>query len=165
MEVGDTVVAAPPIGVVFEQLQRRAALGGGPACAVRVRIADQDVRGEGGIGLGIELVDDLYPDADGQIAPDILVGYADTYRASWSTAAGGSPLEWFEDNTDRWSGDHCIAHYHVPGILVTNRTVRLDDPNLTDLAPTVLGLYGIDAPPEMTGRNLFLEMDRGEDQD
>ena len=113
----------------------------------------------------VYIVDELYPDADPQIAPDILVGYADTYRASWATAEGGSPLELFEDNTDRWSGDHCIAHYHVPGILVTNRSVKLSDPNLTDLAPTVLGLYGIDAPPEMTGRNLFLETDRGEDQD
>ncbi|MEE8459660.1 MAG: hypothetical protein V3S08_07295, partial [Phycisphaerales bacterium] len=78
---------------------------------------------------------------------------------------GGSPHGLFEDNTDRWSGDHCIAHKLVPGILVTNRTVQLDDPNLTDLAPSVLGLFGIDPPDEMTGRNLFLETDRGEDQD
>ncbi len=113
----------------------------------------------------VYIVDELYPNADPAIAPDILVGYADTYRASWATAEGGSPLELFEDNTDRWSGDHCIAHYLVPGILVTNRTVALSDPNLTDLAPSILGLYGIDAPPAMTGRNLFLETDRGKDQD
>ena len=113
----------------------------------------------------VYIVDELYPGADPAIAPDILVGYADTYRASWATAEGGSPHGLFEDNTDRWSGDHCIAHRLVPGILVTNRAVRVDDPNLTDLAPSVLGLFGIDPPDEMTGRNLFLETDRGEDQD
>ncbi len=103
----------------------------------------------------VYVVDEHYPSADPALAPDILVGYADTYRASWSTAEGGSPLALLEDNTDRWSGDHCIAHQLVPGILVTNRTVQLDDPNLTDLAPTILSLYGIDAPPQMTGRVLF----------
>lgn len=113
----------------------------------------------------VYIVEEVYPDADPSIAPDILVGYADTYRASWATAEGGSPPGLFEDNTDRWSGDHCIAHQIVPGILVTNRKVRLDDPNLTDLAPSVLGLFGIAEPDGMTGRDLFLETDRGQDQD
>jgi predicted AlkP superfamily phosphohydrolase/phosphomutase len=103
----------------------------------------------------VYVVDDYYPNADRSIAPDILVGYADTYRASWATAEGGAPLELLEDNHDRWSGDHCIAHEIVPGILVTNQQVTIDDPNLTDLAPSVLSLYGIAAPAEMTGRALF----------
>ncbi len=60
-----------------------------------------------------------------------------------------------EDNEDRWSGDHCISHTLVPGILVTNHKVAVDDPALTDLAPTVLNLFGIDSPPQMTGRVLF----------
>jgi bisphosphoglycerate-independent phosphoglycerate mutase (AlkP superfamily) len=38
---------------------------------------------------------------------------------------------------------------------VTNQQVTIDDPNLTDLAPSVLSLYGIAAPAEMTGRALF----------
>ena len=103
----------------------------------------------------VYVVDDYYPNADRKIAPDILVGYADTYRASWATAEGGAPRELLEDNHDRWCGDHCIAHEIVPGILVTNQQVTLDDPNLTDLAPSILSLYGIDAPAEMTGRVLF----------
>jgi predicted AlkP superfamily phosphohydrolase/phosphomutase len=103
----------------------------------------------------VYVVDDYYPNADRNIAPDILVGYADTYRASWATAEGGAPLELLEDNRDRWCGDHCIAHEIVPGILVTNQQVTIDDPNLTDLAPSVLSLYGIPTPTEMTGRVLF----------
>ena len=83
------------------------------------------------------------------------MGYADTYRASWATAEGGSPLALVEDNEDRWCGDHCIDHEIVPGILVTNRAVTLDDPNLTDMAPSILSLYGIEAPEAMTGRVVF----------
>ncbi len=103
----------------------------------------------------VYVVDEYYPDGDREIAPDILVGYADTYRASWATAEGGAPLELLEDNQDRWSGDHCIAHKLVPGILLTNHQVTVDDPDLTDLAPTVLNLFGIESPPQMTGRVLF----------
>ncbi len=101
------------------------------------------------------VTDEYYPGADGRTAPDIIVGYADTYRASWATAVGGSPAELLEDNRDRWSGDHCIAHQLVPGILVANHKVTVADPDLTDLAPTILDLYGIEAPPQMTGRVLF----------
>jgi predicted AlkP superfamily phosphohydrolase/phosphomutase len=108
----------------------------------------------------VYVVDDYYPNADRNIAPDILVGYADTYRASWATAEGGAPLELLEDNHDRWCGDHCIAHEIVPGILVTNQQVTIDDPNLTDLAPSVLSLYGIAAPAEMTGRAVFASTTR-----
>ncbi len=103
----------------------------------------------------VYVADEYYPDGDREIAPDIIVGYADTYRASWATAEGGAPLTLLEDNDDRWSGDHCIAHELVPGILVTNHKVAVSDPDLTDLAPTVLNLFGIDSPPQMTGRVLF----------
>ncbi len=103
----------------------------------------------------IYLVDDIYPNADPAIAPDILVGYADGYRASWATAEGGMPFELFEDNLDRWSGDHCVAAHLVPGILVTNRKLRVEDPSLIDLAPTILVEFGVEPPPEMVGRSLF----------
>ena len=79
------------------------------------------------------------------------------YRGSWDTALGGTPAELIEDNDDRWSGDHCIAHQIVPGILVTNRDVAVNDPNLTDLAPTILSEFGIDKPAEMTGRVITMK--------
>lgn len=105
----------------------------------------------------VYIVGEYYPDADPDVAPDILVGYADNYRASWATAEGSMPQELLEDNHDRWSGDHCIAHTIVPGILLTNRKVVVDNPDLTDLAPTILSVFGIDAPAQMTGRVLFAE--------
>jgi predicted AlkP superfamily phosphohydrolase/phosphomutase len=100
-------------------------------------------------------VDEVYPGADPALAPDLLVGYADGYRASWATAEGRAPPDLVEDNLDRWSGDHCVADRLVPGILVTNRALRVRDPALVDLAPTILAEFGIAAPPRMEGRDLF----------
>ena len=54
-------------------------------------------------------------------APDLIVGYAPGYRASWETALGEAPPEVIVNNDDAWIGDHCIAAEAVPGILVTNR--------------------------------------------
>lgn len=93
-----------------------------------------------------------YPGADPLIAPDLLIGYARNYRAGWSTLLGGFSEEILEDNRDRWSGDHCIAAHLVPGILLSNRPILVDDPDLRDLAPTILALYGLESPQELSGR-------------
>lgn len=103
----------------------------------------------------IYYVAEEYPGADPQVAPDMLIGYARNYRGSWDTALGGMPTELLEDNKDRWSGDHCIAHYLVPGSLIANRRIVVDDPALTDLAPSILALYGIQKPDAMIGRAIF----------
>ncbi len=52
--------------------------------------------------------------------PDLVVGYNDGYRASWSTALGGVPLTVIEDNDKKWSGDHLIQPAIVPGVLFTS---------------------------------------------
>jgi predicted AlkP superfamily phosphohydrolase/phosphomutase len=93
-----------------------------------------------------------YPKADPRVAPDLLIGYARDYRASWATVLGGAPPALFEDNRDRWSGDHCVAAHLVPGVFFSNRPLVADDPRLTDVAPTVLRLLGVPPPPEMRGR-------------
>jgi len=43
----------------------------------------------------------------------------------------------------------------VPGILVTSHRLTVQDPTLTDLPVTILSLFGVDAPPQMTGRALW----------
>lgn len=103
----------------------------------------------------VYITDEIYPGADPRIAPDLLVGYAANYRASWPTATGGTSQRLIRDNRERWSGDHCIAAYLVPGILVTNRKVHAPTPTLIDIAPTILGRFGAAKPAEMTGRDLF----------
>ncbi len=90
-----------------------------------------------------------------QMGPDIIVGYGRGYRASWQTALGGAPPAILEDNTDAWIGDHCINAADVPGVLLSNHTLRAERPSLKDVTVTVLGAFGVGAGRGMTGRNVF----------
>ncbi|CAN7512134.1 alkaline phosphatase family protein [Mesorhizobium caraganae] len=53
-------------------------------------------------------------------SPDLVIGYASGYRASWQTALGQVPRDLVEDNLGKWSGDHTIDPSQVPGVLFTN---------------------------------------------
>jgi predicted AlkP superfamily phosphohydrolase/phosphomutase len=88
-------------------------------------------------------------------APDLIVGPAPGYRISWETALGETPPTVLEDNTDAWIGDHCIAAKAVPGVLLGNLRARVADPSLKDLPVTILGLFGVQAPAQMKGRDIY----------
>lgn len=90
-------------------------------------------------------------------APDLLVGYNHGYRNSWACATGRVTETIFEDNTRHWSGDHCVAPRLVPGVLFTNRTISVAAPKITDIAPTVLQLFGVPIPRHMQGQPLIQE--------
>ncbi len=85
--------------------------------------------------------------------PDIIVGYNWGYRSSWDSPLGEFPREVFVDNRDAWSGDHSVDYRHVPGVLISNRTITLDEPALYDLTVAVLDEYGVAKLPEMIGRD------------
>jgi predicted AlkP superfamily phosphohydrolase/phosphomutase len=89
------------------------------------------------------------------LGPDITVGYAVGYRASWGAAQGQVCGPAMEDNTRRWSGDHCLDPDLVPGILLADRSLPRDDASIVDLAPTILELFGVRAPGYMQGRSLL----------
>ncbi len=74
---------------------------------------------------------------------------------SWDAAIGKCGPEVFCDNTKAWSGDHCIHPDLVPGVLFSNRKLNLDDPDIVDLAPTALDLFGIEKPAYMDGKSLL----------
>jgi predicted AlkP superfamily phosphohydrolase/phosphomutase len=63
---------------------------------------------------------DVYVGDQAENAPDLVIGYAEGYRASWQTALGGVPVPLVEDNLRNWSGDHCVEPALVPGILFTS---------------------------------------------
>ncbi len=89
-------------------------------------------------------------------APDLIIGYARGYRASWETALGKFPTgSLLRANDDAWSGDHCMAAEEVPGSLFANRPIKLADPKLFDLPVTILELFGVPRPKDMIGRNIF----------
>jgi predicted AlkP superfamily phosphohydrolase/phosphomutase len=88
-------------------------------------------------------------------APDIIVGYNKSYRASWATPLGRVPKQLFEDNLDRWGADHCMDPESLPGILLTNRKTGAQQPSLCDLTATILDVFGIQKPPEMIGNSIL----------
>ena len=88
-------------------------------------------------------------------APDLFMGYKRGYRNSWDCATGACPAEVFSDNTKSWSGDHCIDPREVPGVLFSDTPINTDTPNLMDLGPTALKLFGTDVPANMQGKPLF----------
>ncbi|MDP6963554.1 MAG: alkaline phosphatase family protein, partial [Planctomycetota bacterium] len=88
-------------------------------------------------------------------APDLFMGYKRGYRNSWDCATGACPPEVFSDNTKSWSGDHCIDPREVPGVLFSDTKINTDTPNLMDLGPTALKLFGTDVPSNMQGKPLL----------
>jgi predicted AlkP superfamily phosphohydrolase/phosphomutase len=93
-------------------------------------------------------------------APDMIVGYNAGYRVSWDCATGIVAGAVFADNLKAWSGDHCVDPKLVPGVFFCNHGIDVEEPALVDIAPTALGLFGIDAPPYMEGRSLFADPSR-----
>jgi len=83
-----------------------------------------------------------------EIGPDLIVGYAKGTRGSNESALGKVPPEIFMDNTEEWSGDHCMDPNSVPGILFTSRPLKKPVARLQDLAAAILAEFGIeDFPP------------------
>jgi predicted AlkP superfamily phosphohydrolase/phosphomutase len=65
--------------------------------------------------------------------PDLIVGYAPGYRASWETGLGQTPRTILEDNNDAWIADHCINAADVPGVLFTSFPFPVANPGLADV--------------------------------
>ena len=86
------------------------------------------------------------------IAPDLLVGYGDGYRASWDSVMGKVTGQIFEDNLKAWSGDHCIDPRLVPGVLFSSHKIADDKPPIVDVAPTILKLFGLGVPGHFDGK-------------
>jgi predicted AlkP superfamily phosphohydrolase/phosphomutase len=99
--------------------------------------------------------DRIYRGGATALAPDLVIGYARGYRASWATTLGGFTDEILLDNDQAWSADHCADALEVPGVLFCNRAIDAEAPSLVDLAPTILGEFGLPAGREMEGRPLF----------
>jgi len=116
----------------------------------------RDVDG-GSVVDRVDVAEDLYPNADPSIAPDLIVGYSDGYRASWETVLGSMPSELLVDNMDRWSGTHLISADLIPGMLICNREITVAEPTISDVGPTILSEFSVPLPAEMTGRSLLKE--------
>jgi predicted AlkP superfamily phosphohydrolase/phosphomutase len=98
---------------------------------------------------------EVYQGPYSQQGPDLVVGYNRGYRAGWQTILGNFPADVLEDNSNPWSGDHCIDFTLVPGVLLSNRAIAAPNPALTDIAPTIFAEFGIAKPSSMMGHSVF----------
>jgi predicted AlkP superfamily phosphohydrolase/phosphomutase len=104
----------------------------------------------------ISSVTETNPSRDNQpIAPDLIIGYSSGYRASWQTALGEAPEGLVVDNDDAWIADHCIDPTQVPAVLFTTRQIHDNAPRLKDLPVSLLALYGVARPSQMTGQSIY----------
>jgi len=103
----------------------------------------------------IDLAGEVYQGPYAHQGPDLIVGYNRGYRAGWQTILGNFPADVFEDNSNPWSGDHCMDYTLVPGVLLSNRPIHIASPSLTDIAPTIFAEFGIPKPGSMMGHSVF----------
>jgi predicted AlkP superfamily phosphohydrolase/phosphomutase len=101
------------------------------------------------------LAKDVYTGANVGQAPDIVLGFNRGFRISWQSPLGGFPREVFEDNTQKWSGDHMAAPDVLPGIVFANRAIAAETPALYDLTATVLATFGVEAPDGVIGKDIL----------
>jgi predicted AlkP superfamily phosphohydrolase/phosphomutase len=99
--------------------------------------------------------DQVYHGSATALAPDLIVGYARGYRASWKTCLGELGEEVLSDNDSAWSADHCADAGEVPGVLFCNRPIYMASPSLVDVAPSILGQFGLSVPESMEGKSFL----------
>jgi len=91
-------------------------------------------------------------DAD---SPDIELGYNEGYQSTKSAAKGAAPMDLFEPNTDKWSGEHAASDVDfTPGIFLCNRPID-GEPSLIDLGVTALEFLELEVPEDYEGKGLL----------
>jgi predicted AlkP superfamily phosphohydrolase/phosphomutase len=101
--------------------------------------------------------DDIYKGEYLQYAPDLQVGFNDGYRVGWQDTLGGISRAVVENNNRKWSGDHCATATEISGgVLFVNRKLAAGtNPNIMDLAPTILKLVGTPIPADLDGKPIL----------
>ena len=88
-------------------------------------------------------------------APDLVVGYEQSYACSDPSTLGEVTETVLEDNTGRWSGNHLIDPSLVPGVLLSNRRGIGPGFDLTDVTASLLDHYGVAPHPGMRGTSFL----------
>jgi predicted AlkP superfamily phosphohydrolase/phosphomutase len=100
--------------------------------------------------------EEAYGSFDPVYIPDGIITNNPGYRVSWQTSLGGMPRAVIETNDQVWSGDHCSLYPPaVPGVIFANAPIKGEAPYIGDLYPTILALFGAQAPYPVDGKNLF----------
>jgi predicted AlkP superfamily phosphohydrolase/phosphomutase len=88
-------------------------------------------------------------------APDLQLAFHEGFQTSRATSLGGIPMGLFSDNKKKWSGDHAASDAaDTEGFLLSSMGALGPDAHIIDLAPTALGLLGVDVPSTYEGKKL-----------
>ena len=98
---------------------------------------------------------DVYSAVIPDLTPDIIVGCARGYRCSSSSGMGATGGPVLDDNTQQWSGDHCIDAAAVPGVLFSTKPLGEQRPGLWNLAGSILDEFGVTIPKELPRRTVW----------
>ncbi len=157
-----TKAFAVGLGGIYLNLEGREAQGivkEAEAEDLKARIAEKlsglDDPGRGEAVKSVRTRESLYRGPHVADSPDLLVGFARGYRASWASSMGGISADLIEDNVKPWAGDHIVDPSLVPGILFMNRPFRGEGARLVDLAPTISTALGVAPGPLMEGEALL----------
>ncbi len=90
----------------------------------------------------------LVDEETGQIAIQHVYQASDIYRGPYMSAAPDLVIGYS-------AGYGCVDASLAPGVLFSNLKISADSPSLGDLAPTALGLFGVEAPAWMEGRSII----------
>ncbi len=108
--------------------------------------------------LRCDLAQDVYTGPRTSEAPDILVGFDTGFGNSDASSEGRIPNAVLKDNLGgTFNGSHLMAPDVVQGILLSNRAVRAGKHALEDMTVEILGRYGVEPAPGMTGKRVLVD--------
>jgi predicted AlkP superfamily phosphohydrolase/phosphomutase len=105
------------------------------------------------LGTKVMKPQDVYSEVRG-VAPDLLVYFGDL---SWRSVGsiGNRSIYTFENDTGPDGANHDRAGVFAMAGLPGQKTGETKGMNLVDVGPTILSLYGLDAPPDAVGRSFL----------
>ena len=105
------------------------------------------------IGTKVFRPEELYKKVRG-VAPDLIVYFGDLYWRSVGTVGGGR-IHTFQNDTGPDGANHAQNGIFVLRDNITAQTgARVEGLQITDIAPTVMNLFGLPAPSDMEGRTV-----------
>ncbi len=106
------------------------------------------------VAKGVYKREELYKGPYTKNAADVVIGYNLSYRVSPESAVNYISDTIVSDNTRMWSGDHSFTRSFIPGIFFCNKKVKVKQPSIADISPTILSAFGIKKPSFIDGKDL-----------